>query len=161
MNSNSEMVKILREIQDLIGQMANELENQNLKITTNTAVKKQAGANTNLEQRVSDVLCEIGVPSHIKGYRYLRTAIIQVVETPESIDKITTGLYPEIAKRFDTTSSRVERAIRHAIEVAWERGEENILFSYFGYTIKSMRGKPTNSEFISRVADKLSLERKI
>ena len=158
MASNSEMVAILREMQNLLGQLANELENRPTEPTKTNV--KPVDANTNLEQRVSDVLREIGVPSHIKGYRYLRTAIMKVVEDPGIIDRITTGLYPEIGKTFDTTASRVERAIRHAIEVAWERGEDDVLLSNFGYTIKSMRGKPTNSEFISRVADKLTLERK-
>lgn len=113
-----------------------------------------------LEIIVSDIMHQIGVPAHIKGYRYLRYAIIKSVENPEMMSSVTKVLYPSVAKEFSTTPSRVERAIRHAIEVAWDRGDVDVLSSYFGYTIQSSRGKPTNSEFIAMIADKLRLNLK-
>lgn len=111
-----------------------------------------------LEVRVTQVIHQIGVPAHIKGYQYLREAIMIAVEDMEAVGAITKILYPAIAKRFKTTSSRVERAIRHAIEVAWDRGDLETLQSYFGYTISGTKGKPTNSEFISMIADRLRLQ---
>lgn len=111
----------------------------------------------NLEITVTDIIHQIGVPAHIKGYHYLRYAIITSVEDPEIINAVTKQLYPTVAKHFDTTSSRVERAIRHAIEVAWDRGSVDVLNSYFGYTIHTSRGKPTNSEFIAMISDKLRI----
>lgn len=112
---------------------------------------------SNIELSVTEILHQIGVPAHIKGYHYLRKSIIMAVETPEIINSITKQLYPSVAKEFGTTSSRVERAIRHAIEVAWDRGDVDVLNSYFGYTIHNDRGKPTNSEFIAMISDKLRL----
>lgn len=114
-----------------------------------------------LERDVTGMLHKIGVPAHIKGYQYLREAIIYSVEDPEMLGAVTKILYPAIAKRSHTTSSRVERAIRHAIEVAWNRGCEEVLEEIFGYTISVGRGKPTNSEFIAMLADKITLKRKI
>lgn len=111
----------------------------------------------NLEQDVTDMIHEIGVPAHIKGYQYLREAIMMSVEDPGMISSITKILYPTIAKKFQTTPSRVERAIRHAIEVAWSRGRMETLDSLFGYTIDTGKGKPTNSEFIALIADKIRL----
>ena len=113
-----------------------------------------------LELIVTDILHQIGVPAHIKGYTYLRDSIMLAVQDPSVISAITKQLYPTIAKMNDTTSSRVERAIRHAIEVAWDRGDVEVLNSYFGYTIHNSRGKPTNSEFIAMIADRLSLQLK-
>ena len=113
-----------------------------------------------IELRVTEILHEIGVPAHIKGYHYLRDSIIMSVEHPEIINAVTKQLYPSVAKKYDTTSSRVERAIRHAIEVAWDRGDIDVLNSYFGYTIHNDRGKPTNSEFIAMIADRLRLQLK-
>lgn len=110
-----------------------------------------------LRVEVTEILHQIGVPAHIKGYHYLRDSIIMAIETPEIINAVTKQLYPNVAKDYNTTSSRVERAIRHAIEVAWDRGDVDILNSYFGYTIHNTRGKPTNSEFIAMISDKLSL----
>jgi len=110
-----------------------------------------------LEQDVTDMIHEIGVPAHIKGYQYLREAIMMSVDDPGMISSITKILYPTIAKRFQTTPSRVERAIRHAIEVAWSRGRMETLDSMFGYTIDTGKGKPTNSEFIALIADKIRL----
>lgn len=111
-----------------------------------------------MEVRVTQILHQIGVPAHIKGYHYLRDSIILSVEKPEIINAVTKKLYPSVAKKYETTSSRVERAIRHAIEVAWDRGDVDVLNSYFGYTIHNGRGKPTNSEFIAMISDKLRLQ---
>ena len=111
-----------------------------------------------LKNRVTNITHEIGVPAHIKGYQYLREAIIITVEDMDVINAVTKVLYPEVAKRFGTTASRVERAIRHAIEVAWDRGDLETLQRFFGYTVSNTKGKPTNSEFIAMIADKLLLE---
>lgn len=113
-----------------------------------------------LEIMVTDIIHQIGVPAHIKGYHYLRYAIILSTENSEMINCITKLLYPSVAAKFGTTPSRVERAIRHAIETAWDRGDIEVLNSYFGYTIRSVRGKPTNSEFIALISDKLRLQLK-
>ena len=114
-----------------------------------------------LELMVTEIIHQIGVPAHIKGYHYLREAIILAVKNSEIINSVTKQLYPTVAKKHTTTSSRVERAIRHAIEVAWDRGDVDVLNSYFGYTIHNGRGKPTNSEFIAMIADKLRLRLKV
>lgn len=114
----------------------------------------------NLEALVTNIIHEVGVPAHIKGYQYLREAIIMVVNDIDVINQITKSLYPKIAYKFNTTPSRVERAIRHAIEVAWGRGQQEAVESIFGYTISAAKGKPTNSEFIAMIADKLRLELK-
>ena len=114
----------------------------------------------NLEALVTNMIHEVGVPAHIKGYQYLREAIIMVVKDIDVINQITKNLYPVIADKFNTTPSRVERAIRHAIEVAWGRGQEEAVESIFGYTISADKGKPTNSEFIAMISDKLRLEMK-
>lgn len=112
----------------------------------------------NLEQDVTDMIHEIGVPAHIKGYQYLREAIMMSVEDQEMLGSITKILYPTIARKYQTTASRVERAIRHAIEVAWNRGKMETLDAMFGYTINTGKGKPTNSEFIALIADKIRLQ---
>ena len=114
----------------------------------------------NLEALVTNIIHEVGVPAHIKGYQYLREAIMMVVNDIEVINQITKQLYPDIAKKFHTTPSRVERAIRHAIEVAWSRGKADEVENIFGYTVSATKGKPTNSEFIAMIADKLRLELK-
>lgn len=114
----------------------------------------------NLEALVTNVIHEVGVPAHIKGYQYLREAIMMVVNDIEVINQITKQLYPQIASKYKTTPSRVERAIRHAIEVAWGRGQTDAVESIFGYTVSAAKGKPTNSEFIAMIADKLRLELK-
>lgn len=111
-----------------------------------------------LEKDVTEIIHEIGVPAHIKGYQYLREAIMMSVNDAEMLNSITKILYPTIAKKFQTTPSRVERAIRHAIEVAWSRGKMETLDAMFGYTINTGKGKPTNSEFIALIADKIRLE---
>jgi two-component system response regulator (stage 0 sporulation protein A) len=118
------------------------------------------GIVSSLEMKITEVLHRIGVPAHIKGYHYLRSSIMMSVENPDIINSVTKQLYPSVAKSFETTPSRVERAIRHAIEVAWDRGDVDILNSYFGYTIHTSRGKPTNSEFIAMISDKLRLQLK-
>lgn len=110
-----------------------------------------------LEADVTNIIHEIGIPAHIKGYQYLREAIMMVVEDVDLLGSVTKILYPRIAEKFDTTSSRVERAIRHAIEVAWSRNNIETIKKFFGYTINTERGKPTNSEFIALVADRLRL----
>ncbi len=122
----------------------------------NKNVKKEE----NIEALVTNLIHEVGVPAHIKGYQYLREAIIMVIGDIEMINQITKTLYPKIALRFSTTPSRVERAIRHAIEVAWGRGQQEAVEIIFGYTISAQKGKPTNSEFIAMIADKLRLELK-
>lgn len=115
-------------------------------------------SNNDIETMVTEIIHEIGIPAHIKGYQYLRHAIIMVVNDLDVINSITKELYPTVAKDFNTTPSRVERAIRHAIEVAWDRGDTEVLNSFFGYTIANTKGKPTNSEFIAMIADKLRLQ---
>ena len=120
----------------------------------------EARNSDSIEMQVTEILHQIGVPAHIKGYHYLRRSIIMSIETPEIINDVTKQLYPSVAKMYETTSSRVERAIRHAIEVAWDRGDVDVLNSYFGYTIHNGRGKPTNSEFIAMISDKLRLQLK-
>ena len=115
---------------------------------------------TSIESMVTGIIHEIGVPAHIKGYQYLREAIIIAVNDMDVINAITKVLYPQVAKTFQTTPSRVERAIRHAIEVAWDRGDLDTLQRFFGYTVSNTKGKPTNSEFIALIADKLQLQLK-
>lgn len=124
-------------------------------------VKDNVVTDPELELMVTEIIHQIGVPAHIKGYHYLREAIILSIKNSEIINSVTKLLYPTVAKKHSTTSSRVERAIRHAIEVAWDRGDIDVLNSYFGYTIQNDRGKPTNSEFIAMISDKLRLRLKI
>lgn len=114
-----------------------------------------------MEAQVTRIIHQIGVPAHIKGYQYLRTAILMTIRDSDIINSVTKVLYPSVAKKYQTTTSRVERAIRHAIEVAWDRGDLDTLNSYFGYTIQNSRGKPTNSEFIAMIADNMRLKYKI
>lgn len=111
-----------------------------------------------LESSITAIIHDVGVPAHIKGYQYLREAILIAIQDMEVINAVTKVLYPEVAKRFNTTASRVERAIRHAIEVAWDRGDLETLQKYFGYTVSNAKGKPTNSEFIAMIADRLQLQ---
>lgn len=119
------------------------------------------GRTPDIEAQVTKIIHQIGVPAHIKGYQYLRTAILLTVRDSDVINSVTKVLYPTVAKKYQTTTSRVERAIRHAIEVAWDRGDVETLNSYFGYTIQNDRGKPTNSEFIAMIADNLRLKYKL
>lgn len=124
-----------------------------------TQTAKNRGAD--LETQVTKVIHQIGVPAHIKGYQYLRTAILMAISDKDVINAVTKILYPTVAKQYQTTSSRVERAIRHAIEVAWDRGDVDTLNSFFGYTVQTDKGKPTNSEFIAMIADNLRLSNKL
>lgn len=124
-------------------------------------VKNNVVTDIDLQMMITEIIHQIGVPAHIKGYHYLREAIILSVKNSDIVNSVTKLLYPTVAKTFNTTASRVERAIRHAIEVAWDRGDLDVLNSYFGYTIQNDRGKPTNSEFIAMISDKLRLKLKI
>ena len=126
----------------------------------NTVINVKEAPEDNLEDRVTNMIHEIGIPAHIKGYHYLRDAIMMAVEDMDVLNAITKILYPTVAKKHQTTSSRVERAIRHAIEVAWSRGKLDTLEELFGYTVSNGKGKPTNSEFIALVADTIRLEQK-
>ena len=128
-------------------------------VSSKPPVMRSAG-NSGIEAMVTSIIHEIGVPAHIKGYQYLREAIIIAVNDMDVINAITKVLYPQVAKTFQTTPSRVERAIRHAIEVAWDRGDLDTLQRFFGYTVSNTKGKPTNSEFIALIADKLQLQLK-
>ncbi|MGN0341335.1 MAG: sporulation transcription factor Spo0A [Roseburia sp.] len=123
--------------------------------------KQLPGPERDLESDVTNIIHEIGVPAHIKGYQYLREAIIMSVNDIDMLNSITKILYPTIAKKYQTTPSRVERAIRHAIEVAWSRGKMDTIDELFGYTINNGKGKPTNSEFIALIADRIRLEYKV
>jgi two-component system response regulator (stage 0 sporulation protein A) len=129
-------------------------------ITGELPFSSSSRQNPNLEIIVTDIIHQIGVPAHIKGYHYLREAIISSVGDKEMLESVTKLLYPAVAKKFKTTPSRVERAIRHAIEIAWDRGNIDTLNSFFGYTINTGKGKPTNSEFIALITDKICLKYK-
>ncbi len=113
---------------------------------------------SDLEKQVTSIILEVGIPAHVKGYQYVRRAILMAIHDPDVINGVTKIIYPTIAKEFKTTPSRVERAIRHAIEVAWDRGNVETLTALFGYSVSGTRGKPTNSEFIAMIADRLRLE---
>ena len=129
-------------------------------LTGNSQMEDERDRSRNLESMVTAIIHDVGVPAHIKGYQYLREAILIAVADMDVINAVTKVLYPEVAKRFNTTASRVERAIRHAIEVAWDRGDLETLQKYFGYTVSNVKGKPTNSEFIAMIADRLQLQQK-
>ena len=155
------LIKRMRELKNFVpGQNVNnfigkEIKQRYVDIPLNGEKNQE-----NLEALVTNIIHEVGVPAHIKGYQYLREAIIMVVNDIDVINQITKSLYPKIAYKFNTTPSRVERAIRHAIEVAWGRGDQQTVEKIFGYTISAAKGKPTNSEFIAMIADKLRLELK-
>lgn len=145
----------------------NTISNENVSIKRtavmeeNSSIRISRDEPLDLEQEITNIIHEIGVPAHIKGYMYLREAINMVVNNIELLSAVTKELYPSIAKKFNTTASRVERAIRHAIEVAWSRGQVDTINRIFGYTVSNGKGKPTNSEFIAMVADKLRLKNKV
>lgn len=145
---------------DLLAERINQLAGgaQDVQPAAVKAVGVSYDSTQDVEIIVTKIFHQIGVPAHIKGYHYLREAIMMAIRNIDIINSITKQLYPSVAKKYGTTSSRVERAIRHAIEVAWDRGDVDILNSYFGYTIHNSRGKPTNSEFIAMIADKLRLQ---
>ncbi len=152
------LIKRIKEIKNFKPNPPSSL-NKNTNQRTYIDVSSKNGDN-DLEILVTNIIHEVGVPAHIKGYQYLREAIMMVVNDIDVINQITKSLYPQIASKFGTTSSRVERAIRHAIEVAWSRGETTVMENIFGYTVSAAKGKPTNSEFIAMIADKLRLELK-
>ena len=141
-------------IYDIIKSFSNRLTRSGFEVIA----EKDASCDYDLEFLVTEFIHELGVPAHIKGYQYVRTAIMMVVENMELLNYITKQLYPVIAKKYSTTSSRVERAIRHSIEVAWSRGRPETMNKIFGYTIDNGKGKPTNSEFIAMVADRIRLQ---
>ncbi|MCI8295225.1 MAG: sporulation transcription factor Spo0A [Lachnospiraceae bacterium] len=143
-----------------VGRIKERSKDRAEKRTVKPYVDKEEYMEQNLENDVTHMLHEIGIPAHIKGYQYLRDAIILSVEDHEMLSSVTKILYPAIAKKHQTTASRVERAIRHAIEVAWSRGHLETLNELFGYTVSTGRGKPTNSEFIALIADKIRLDYK-
>ncbi len=155
----TDLMKNNREFQIMITVPAAENGNRIEAKTENETIHTYA-ATRDLEKDVTDMIHEIGVPAHIKGYQYLRDAIQMSVNDMDMLGSITKTLYPTIAEKYQTTSSRVERAIRHAIEVAWNRGRMETLDSLFGYTINTGKGKPTNSEFIALIADKIRLQYK-
>ena len=155
------LIKRIRELKNYIPtQKANSFIAKEVKAKYVELPENAIKNRENLEALVTNIIHEVGVPTHIKGYQYLREAIIMVVNDIDVINQITKSLYPQIASKFNTTPSRVERAIRHAIEVAWGRGQQEAVESIFGYTISASKGKPTNSEFIAMIADKLRLELK-
>lgn len=161
-NDNEKVYKILgdlmnadKEFQIMITVPSGKKENTKVISKAEIPEKKVV---RDLEKDVTDMIHEIGVPAHIKGYQYLREAIMMSVEDTSMLSSITKVLYPTIAKKFQTTPSRVERAIRHAIEVAWSRGRMETLDSLFGYTVNTGKGKPTNSEFIALIADRIRLQ---
>ena len=137
------------------------MRNRQSHLGTANGTPSAESAIPDIETQVTKIIHQIGVPAHIKGYQYLRTAILLTIQDSDIINSVTKVLYPSVAKKYATTTSRVERAIRHAIEVAWDRGDVDTLNSYFGYTIQNNRGKPTNSEFIAMIADNLRLKYKL
>lgn len=143
-----------------IKQLKSDIVKRSLDNTTNMVQERNSRKERNLEADVTNIIHEIGVPAHIKGYQYLRDAIMISVDDNEMLNSITKLLYPSIAKMHKTTPSRVERAIRHAIEVAWSRGKMDTIDELFGYTVNNGKGKPTNSEFVALIADKIRLEYK-
>ncbi|WP_078428708.1 sporulation transcription factor Spo0A [Alkalihalobacterium alkalinitrilicum] len=154
-----DMDTLISNIRDMSGQKQHFI--QKTVSYQQSALKQTVTKEFNLDASITNIIHEIGVPAHIKGYMYLREAITMVYNDIELLGSITKVLYPDIAKKFNTTASRVERAIRHAIEVAWSRGNIDSISSLFGYTVSHTKAKPTNSEFIAMVADKLRIEHKV
>lgn len=152
-----EMEVLVKRIRELVKNLSTDILSPVLK-DVKAAYIEVDNSKLNLEAKVTNIIHDVGVPAHIKGYQYLRDGIIMAVNDVDVINQITKQLYPDLAKKYKTTPSRVERAIRHAIEVAWNRGQIESMENIFGYTINSNRGKPTNSEFIAMIADKLRLE---
>lgn len=151
---------LMRRIRQISETSSDTLEQSSQRQSVQSEFISNGNSNYSLEAKITNIIHEIGVPPHIKGYLYLREAITMVIGNLELLSAITKELYPNIADKFNTTSSRVERAIRHAIEVAWNRGEVETINNLFGYTLNTPKKKPTNSEFIAMVADKLRLEQK-
>lgn len=146
----------IKRLKQIAGMESSSIKSSENKI--NYEIDKNIPTEKNLEARITKIIHEIGIPAHIKGYLYLREAINMVIEDMDFLGAITKELYPSIAAKFNTTPSRVERAIRHAIEVAWSRGRIDTINKLFGYTVNNNKGKPTNSEFIALIADKIRLE---
>ncbi len=151
----------LQVLGDRVRQVARDIKPRSESRAAMGAISIPSHSPKNLEVEVTKVIHEIGVPAHVKGYQYLRDAIMLVVEEINFLGAVTKELYPTIAQKYDTTPSRVERAIRHAIELAWDRGDIDKINKFFGYTISGEKGKPTNSEFIAIIADRLRLENKV
>ncbi len=147
---------------EIIIERIKSLYSSEIKITRNKVVnpyeKVASASEKTLEEVITEMIHDVGVPAHIKGYQYLREAILMSVEDMDMLNSVTKILYPEVAKKYKTTPSRVERAIRHAIEVAWSRGKVDTIEEMFGYTISQGKGKPTNSEFIALITDKIRME---
>lgn len=152
-----EMEVLVKRIKELVKNQPIESLSPVLKDVKTTYIEVEK-SKLNLEAKVTNIIHDVGVPAHIKGYQYLRDGILMAVKNSDIINQVTKQLYPDLASKYKTTPSRVERAIRHAIEVAWNRGQIESMESIFGYTVNSNRGKPTNSEFIAMIADKLRLE---
>ena len=160
--------KVLNSVSSLGGEMflikplSNSSINDCLKTLSSISIETEESTATDndIEKRITNLLHEVGIPAHIKGYSYLRTGILQTYKNPDYIGRITKVLYPEIAQKYKTTGSRVERAIRHAIEVAWTRGNIDVIDEIFGYTISASKAKPTNSEFIAMISDHLTIQKK-
>ena len=154
-------IYILEEDEEISAELIDHLSNNNnIWIEAVNNLQSTNHSEVKLEHDITTILKQVGIPAHLKGYMYLRTAILMVYSDIELLGQITKRLYPNIARQYSTTASRVEKAIRHAIEVAWDRGDVDVLNSYFGYTIHNTRGKPTNSEFIAMISDKLRLQMK-
>lgn len=150
-----DMATLVERLRDLLGSDVSYDSNCQTICYSNQAANQST---TSLEVKTTNIIHDVGVPAHIKGYQYIREAILLAVKNEEIINSITKALYPTLARKFNTTPSRVERAIRHAIEVAWNRGQIEVHDKIFGYTVNSNKGKPTNSEFIAMIADRLRLE---
>lgn len=151
-----------KRIRECIGAKTEGAERKNyIQTISSSSIINAAPSSHELESAITNIIHEIGVPAHIKGYIYLREAITMVVNNLELLSAVTKELYPSISRKFNTTPSRVERAIRHAIEVAWSRGRVDVINNLFGYTVHNVKGKPTNSEFIAMIADKLRIQMKI
>ena len=150
-----------KRIREMFSGSSGEVQRKQTVSVTESEYKSSAKGPLDLESEITTIIHEIGVPAHIKGYMYLREAITMVVNDMELLSAVTKELYPSIAKKYNTTASRVERAIRHAIEVAWGRGQVDAINRLFGYTVHNEKGKPTNSEFIAIIADKLRLKNKV
>jgi two-component system response regulator (stage 0 sporulation protein A) len=136
----------------------NDIMNRSDGVKATLRQQLQTAKPSSIENRITQIMRDVGVPAHIKGYQYMRDAVLMVTDDIELISSVTKRLYPELARKYKTTPSRVERAIRHAIEVAWTRGQVETIHDLFGYTINTKKGKPTNSEFIAMIADKMRLE---
>lgn len=156
-----EIEQLTNKLNFIVGFTSKEPSQQNLMQVNLDDDEKERLAKLELESEITELLHEIGIPAHIKGYMYLRTAILETYLNVDFLGQITKVLYPEIAKKYATTASRVERAIRHAIEVAWNRGNIDAIDDIFGYTISASKAKPTNSEFIAMISDKLRLEHRM